>query len=266
MQGVVNMSNKDVKAQAQQRFGQFAQGYVESKVHSSGGDLNRLVELAQPQSDWLALDVATGGGHTALKFAPLVEQVVAFDLTPKMLAAASSFIHGKGVSNVVFTAGDAEQIPFAANTFDLVTCRIAPHHFPDCWQFVQEAARVLKPGGKLIVQDNTVPDDERAARYVDAFERLRDPSHHRMYAGYEWQGMFLDAGLTVDVLELAHKLDANLIEWANTQGQTAAVIERLQVMLAQAPYAARAWMNPHATGTPEATFDHHYVVIVGHKG
>lgn len=266
MQGVVNMSNEDVKAHAQQRFGQFAQGYVESKVHSSGGDLNRLVELAQPQSDWLVLDVATGGGHTALKFAPLVGQVVALDLTPKMLAAASDFIRGKDVENVAFSAGDAERIPFATNSFDLVTCRIAPHHFPDCWQFVQEVARVLKPGGKFILQDNTVPDDERAARYVDAFERLRDPSHHRMYAGYEWQGMFLDSSLTVDVLELAHKPDANLIEWANTQGQTAEVIERLHVMLVQAPDAARAWMNPHAAGTSDATFDHHYVVIVGHKG
>ncbi|MCA0455924.1 MAG: methyltransferase domain-containing protein [Chloroflexi bacterium] len=260
------MSNEDVKAHAQQRFGQFAQGYVESKGHSSGGDLNRLVELAQPQPDWLMMDVATGGGHTALKFAPLVGQVMALDLTPKMLDAASRFIRGKDVTNVAFAAGDAEQIPFADNTFDLVTCRIAAHHFPNCWQFVQEVARVLKPGGKFILQDNTVPDDERAARYVDAFERLRDPSHHRMYAGYEWQGMFLDAGLTVETLELAHKRDANLIEWATTQGQTQAVIERLQVMMVQAPDAARAWLNPHAAGTPDATFDHHYVVMVGRKG
>lgn len=259
------MSNADVKAQAQQRFGQFARGYVESKVHSSGGDLERLVELAQPQSDWLTLDVATGGGHTALKFAPMVGQVVAFDLTPKMLVAARSFIHGKNVANVEFAAGDAEQMPFADNCFDLVMCRIAPHHFPDCWRFVQEVARVLKPGGKFILQDNTVPDDERAARYVDAFERLRDPSHHRMYAGYEWQGMFLDAGLTVEVSELAHKTGASLIEWATTQGQGADVIERLQVMLVQAPEAARAWLNPHAAGTSDATFDHHYVVMVGRK-
>jgi ubiquinone/menaquinone biosynthesis C-methylase UbiE len=259
------MSNSDVKAQAQERFGQFAQGYVESKVHSSGNDLDRLVELAQPQPDWVMLDVATGGGHTALKFAPLVKQVVALDLTPQMLEAAEKFITGKGVTNVEFMQGDAEKMPFEANTFDLVTCRIAPHHFPDCWRFVQEVARVLKPGGKFILQDNTVPDDERAARYIDAFERLRDPSHHRMYAGYEWQGMFLDASLEVDTLELAHKSGANMVEWAKVQGQTDDVIERLQVMLMQAPEPARSWLNPHAVGTVDATFDHHYVIMVGRK-
>jgi ubiquinone/menaquinone biosynthesis C-methylase UbiE len=63
-----------LKAQAQQRFGQFAQGYVESKSHAKGEDLDRMLELAQPQPDWLALDVATGGGHTALKFAPSVRR------------------------------------------------------------------------------------------------------------------------------------------------------------------------------------------------
>ncbi|MBI1281221.1 MAG: methyltransferase domain-containing protein [Anaerolineaceae bacterium] len=259
------MSDSDVKAQAQERFGQFAQGYVESKGHASGDDLERLVELAQPHPDWLVLDIATGGGHTALKFAPLVGQVIALDLTPKMLEAARTFILGKGRTNVAFTVGDAEQLPFASNTFDLVTSRIAPHHFPNCWQFVQEAARVLKPGGVFVLEDNTVPDDERAARYVDAFERLRDPSHHRMYAGYEWQGMFLDAGLQDEASELAHKPDSNMVQWAKVQGQTDDVIDRLQVMLVQAPEAAREWLNPHAAGTVDATFDHHYVIMVGRK-
>lgn len=263
--GVMRMSNTAIKLQAQQRFGQFAQGYVASKGHASGSDLERLVELAQPQPDWWMLDIATGGGHTALKFAPLVGRVIALDLTPAMLAAAQRFILEKGVTHAAFTAGDAEQLPFAANTFDLVTSRIAPHHFPNCWQFVQDAARVLRPGGLLIVEDNTVPDDDRAARYVDAFERLRDPSHHRMYAGYEWQGMFLDAGLTVEGVELAHKPGASLLEWAATQGQGADVIERLQVMLVQAPAAARDWLNPFAAGTPDATFDHHYAITVGRK-
>src|SRR5690349_6361465 len=117
------MSSSEVKAHAQERFGQFAQGYVESKVHSSGGDLDRLVELAQPQPDWVMLDVATGGGHTALKFAPLVKKVVALDLTPQMLEAAEKFITSKGVTNVEFKQGDAESLPFETNTFDLVTCR-----------------------------------------------------------------------------------------------------------------------------------------------
>lgn len=260
------MSEKeDVKAQAQARFGQYAEGYVKSTSHASGADLERLVELAQPGSDWLALDIATGGGHTALRFAPHVRHVIAADLTPRMLVAARTFITGKGIPNVDYSAGDAENLPFASDTFDLVTCRIAPHHFPDCFRFVQECARTLKPGGLLLIEDHVLPDDERAGRYVDSFERLRDPSHVRGYAAYEWQGMFLDAGLTVEQSETLSKSGSKLLPWAERQGCTPEVIEHLQIMLAQAPAAVAEWMQPTCAGTPDATFDHHYIIIMGRK-
>jgi SAM-dependent methyltransferase len=258
-------SQKDIKAQAQARFGQYAQGYVESKSHAVGEDLDRLLALAAPQQHWFALDVATGGGHTALKVAPHVRQVVAADLTPKMLLAAQQFIETQAVDNVVFTGTDAEGLPFSANSFDLVTCRIAPHHFPDCFRFVQECARVLKPTGRLVVEDHVLPDDERAARYIDAFERLRDPSHFRAFADYEWQGMFLDAGLKVELVETLTKTDVKLVPWAERQGCTPAVIEHLQIMLVQAPDAVAAWMNPQCAATPDAAFDHHYILIAGVK-
>lgn len=254
----------DVKSQAQQRFGQRAQGYVSSENHAKGGDLERLIELAQPQPGWLALDVATGGGHTALKFAPHVARLIASDLTPAMLGAARDFIRGKGATNVNFSAADAESLPFAGGTFDLVTCRIAPHHFPDVFRFVQECARVLKPVGLLLVQDQLVPDDDRAARYLDAFERLRDPSHNRIYAEYEWRGMFLDAGLSVEAAE-GYAKTADLVPWAELQDCTPEVIERLQVMLAQAPQAVADWLHTTCAGTKDATFDHRYILILGRK-
>lgn len=251
--------------QVQARFGQYAQSYIESQSHASGFDLERLLELAQPHPDWRVLDIATGGGHTALKFAPLVSQVVAVDLTPKMLRAARGFIHSQTVQNVHFAAADAENLPFAANTFNLLTCPIAAHHFPDCFHFAQECARVLKPGGRLIVEDQLVPDDPRAARYIDAFERLRDPSHFRVYADYEWRGMFLDAGLSVEQVESLSKTNISLVDWARQQGCTPDVIDYLQVMLAQAPPAVRDWLQPHCAGTPDATFTHRYIIITGQK-
>ncbi len=259
-------SSDDVKAQAQARFARFAQGYVTSKTHAEGDDLERLLELAQPQPDWLALDVATGGGHTALKFAPHVARVVASDLTLPMLQAARTFMTGQRVSSVVYSLGDAENLPFAAGVFDLVTCRIAPHHFPDCFRFVQECARVLQPGGRLLIEDHIAPEDERAARYIDAFERLRDPSHVRAFADYEWRGMFLDAGLSVTHSERFVKSGSKLVPWAERQGCAPDVVERLQVMLAQAPSAVAEWLNPQCVGTADAAFDHNYIIILGTKG
>lgn len=254
----------DPKAQSRERFSQYAQNYVSSAGHAHGDELSRLVEIAAPQSDWRALDVATGGGHTALKFAPHVGQMIASDYAPTMLATAQQFIEGQGVSNVTFVPADAENLPFHANTFDLIACRIAPHHFPDIFRFVTEAARTLKPGGTLLVQDLVAADDERAARYIDSFERLRDPSHVRCYADYEWQGAYLDAGLMVDLTE-QYRRRANIIDWAGRQGNNTYVLERLQLMLVQAPDAVREWLNIACAGTPDASFDHVYVIIAGKK-
>ncbi len=258
------MSQDETKAQVQARFSQFAQAYVTSTNHAQGTELNRLVEMAQPQADWLVLDVATGGGHTALKFAPHVARVVAADFSQAMLQAAREHILTSGNLNVRFVNTDAEAIALADNKFDLVTCRIAPHHFPDCFSFVQECARVLKPGGTLLVQDHLLPDERRAADYINAFQRLRDPSHVRGFAAYEWEGMFLDAGLTVSAVESA-VYTSRLVPWAERQGRSAAVIERLQIMLMQAPDAVRPWLNPQYAGTADATFEQRYILIAGRK-
>ena len=163
----------DKKTLSKSRFSQFAEGYVTSTTHSQGSDLEKLVEIANPQSDWLILDIATGGGHTARTFAPHVRHVIASDISTDMLAAAQANIEKLGITNIEFKEADSENLPFEDNTCDLVTCRIAPHHFPNIQAFINEAARVLKPGGTFLVQDQLVPDEDTDARTIDAFETLR---------------------------------------------------------------------------------------------
>ncbi len=142
----------------QQKFGAAAADYAASAVHAKGASLARLVELVAPQPDWRVLDVATGAGHTAIALAPHVAHVVASDITDEMLAQAGKMAADKGLANLETARADAGALPFADQSFDLVTCRLAAHHFPDPAAFVGEAWRVLKPGGTLALVDNIRPD------------------------------------------------------------------------------------------------------------
>jgi ubiquinone/menaquinone biosynthesis C-methylase UbiE len=236
--------NRDL---VKQQFGAHAEQYVASTDHSTGESLDRLLELVAPLPGWRALDIATGGGHTARALAPHVSQVVATDLTPEMLAAAERFIRGKGAANVEFRQADATTLPFADGEFDLVTCRIAPHHFPDCAQFVRETARVLRPGGVAALVDNVVPEDIMAARHINALEKLRDPSHNWAYTAADWLGFFATAGLETTHSEIFRKT-RDFDYWSDMQGVDEQRRAQLRVMLLQAPASAREALAPQVVG------------------
>lgn len=176
----------DIKKDVKNQFSRSADSYVSSKIHRLGGDLDMLIELAQPEKSDIVLDAATGGGHTANALAPLVHKVTAMDLTPKMLASAEKFITGNGHANVEFVEGDAENMPFEDETFDIVTCRIAPHHFPNVKDFIKEVYRVLKPDGRFLLDDNVAPEVDEFDHFYNKIEKLRDYSHFRAWKKSEW--------------------------------------------------------------------------------
>ena len=181
----------------QARFGAAAAAYVASAGHAGGEDLERLVAWGRALQPRRVLDVATGGGHTALAVAGVAGRVTACDLTEPMLAAARDLSRARGVGNVAFVAADVSALPFADGAFDLVTCRIAPHHFADVAGAVRQVQRVLRPGGSFLVQDILGHDDPDAAAFIREVERRRDRSHVRAYRAVEWRAFLRAAGLTV---------------------------------------------------------------------
>ena len=193
-----SQNDDEKKAQVQDYFSRTAQNYVTSLSHGTGDDLKRLIELGEWESQLQALDIATGGGHVALAIAPYVAQVMITDLTPAMLEKAGTFLLSKGVKNAQFQVADAEQLPFANATFDRVTCRIAPHHFPNIAKAVQEVGRVLKQDGLFLLIDCIAPSDPDLDRFDNTVEKWRDPSHGRSCTAEEWQTFFTQAGLSIE--------------------------------------------------------------------
>jgi ubiquinone/menaquinone biosynthesis C-methylase UbiE len=193
------------KSQVQDYFSRTAESYVASFSHRSGDDIQRLIELGEWNTQLTALDIATGGGHTALAIAPLVTQVTVTDLTPRMLEKAREFILAQGVTNALFQVADAEQLPFSSESFDRVTCRIAPHHFPDLSKFVFEVVRVLKAGGLFLLIDCMAPSDEELDIFDNTIEKWRDPSHGRSCTSEEWQALLKEADLSIEHMEFFRK-------------------------------------------------------------
>ncbi len=229
------------KQEVQKQFGAHADAYRTSEVHAKGASLARVVELVEPQPEWQALDIATGGGHTAVIIAPKVAHVIASDLTPEMLVVAERLANEKGVRNISFELADAEDLPFANEQFDLVTCRIAPHHFADIAQFLREVRRVLKPYGRIAVVDNVVPDGT-AGRYVNQFEKLRDSSHNRALSVEEWLDAFQAAGFADTTVETARK-HMEFQPWAERMGASPEAIDTVRTLLLKASGQAKEYFG-----------------------
>jgi ubiquinone/menaquinone biosynthesis C-methylase UbiE len=234
------MSNKDL---IRQQFGAAANAYATSTVHAQGASLARLLELVQPQPDWHALDVATGAGHTALALAPLVAQVVGIDLTPQMVSRARALAAERSLSNVTFEVGDAEKLPVRPASFDLVTCRVALHHFADPARAVADMARVCKPDGLVVVIDNIVPADANVARAVNSFEKMRDPSHARALALPELIETLHSAGLTVTHNETLRK-PIDFHDWLDRMQVAQGMRDYLEAWLLDAQRSVYAFFEP----------------------
>lgn len=178
-----------------QVFSNNKDAYITSSTHANENDLDLLVEWLEPGQDMNALEIATGGGHVAKKLSDHVKYVIATDITKEMLENTAK--HLRYYNNIHYVIADAEHLPFIDNTFNLVTCRIAAHHFPHPDVFIQEVRRVLKPGGKFLFIDNVAPEEDSYDYFINTLEKKRDYSHVRSLKVYEWKNIFLEHDLTI---------------------------------------------------------------------
>lgn len=189
------MNLDDVRASFGRQSGYYANPQSAALFGNPAG-LERMVGLCSATAGVRALDVATGTGFTAFGLARAGCRVTALDVTRPMILEARAAARKENLG-IGFAEGDAHRFPFRGASLDLVTCRLAAHHFPDPAAFVRESARVLAPGGRLYVFDISSPENDSLARWIDDTETLRDPSHVSCWRGGTWERLCATAGLRV---------------------------------------------------------------------
>lgn len=230
-----------MSSSAKAQFDRQAAQYDHRWAAWSDETLRKLLQWADPQAHWRVLDIATGTGYTALVLAPYVAHVTGSDISPQMLARAAQHAREQNIVNADWREAPAERLPFEGGAFDLVTTRIAPHHFTDVSAFLGEARRVLRPHGVFVLADTTVPDDDpAAAEWQNSVERLRDTSHAANLSGQTWRALAEEAGLSVsDVQTQAGEIALTLPAWLEVAGTDADRAAQVRQMFADASPAAR---------------------------
>lgn len=191
------MSTNQEGTLAQQMFGSQAPVYATSQVHVSDASLEALIRLAAPGPYAWTVDLGTGAGFTAFAMTQYSLRVVASDLTRPMLQETRRIGRERQLSNLMLCHNAAEHLPFADDSLDLVTCRVAGHHFADFELALDEIHRVLKVGGSLVMADSVAPEDEAVADWLNDVELRRDFSHINDRKVSVIEGMLAARGLEI---------------------------------------------------------------------
>jgi SAM-dependent methyltransferase len=191
-----------------------------------------LVRFAAPGRDERWLEAACGPGLIARELSPLAREVVGVDATPAMVELARR--EAAGLSNVEYALGDAGALEFADASFDGAVTRFSLHHIPVPSRVVAELARVVRPGGSVVIADHMVDADAAAAAWETEVERLRDPSHWAALPLHRLRELGERAGLTLE----EERIVPLALEYADWVTRGAGPRDLVEAALAERPGGA----------------------------
>lgn len=164
------MSKKDFVELSKKWFDNQAPVYDEKNVilYSKYGKIScqNIFDYLKNKKYNKLLDVGCGTGLLIdMLSKECNKEFVGLDLSPEMIKEAKK----KNIKNAKFVEGRSDELPFENNTFDIVTCSQSFHHYPETDKPLQEALRVLKPGGLYIISDTGVGPFKKFGVKVDDF-------------------------------------------------------------------------------------------------
>ena len=205
--------NSETEKQIQIEFTQQAEQMASAAAFGAEPVLSWIVRAVESSVHERVLDLACGPGIVAEVITQHVRRVVGVDITPAMIRLASERLAKAHLTNGVFAVSSAETLPFEENEFDQILTRLSFHHFTDVAAVLAEVRRMLRPRGRLIVADVVSSEDADEAALHNSLERLRDPTHVRMFAPSELIEIIRAAGFSVVSDEMWEQQRA-FTEWA----------------------------------------------------
>ena len=178
------------------QFTKQAVPFSSSPAVNNDDALTLLLAATSAVQDDEMLDVACGPGIVVCAFAKVVRKATGIDITPAMIERAHTLQQEHGLTNVTWNVGSVDRLPFADESFSLVTSRYAFHHLEEPAAALREMMRVCRIGGRVAVADMTASSDRNKAAALNRMERLRDPSHVRALPFEELMRLFSDTGLS----------------------------------------------------------------------
>lgn len=211
------MSLDSAKAPVQDQFNRCAQFYLENSPMADRELLKLIVRLSAPKPEDQALDVACGAGFLVCELAKSVRKAIGVDLSSAMLSEAENHARALRLANTLFRLGDGEALPYPDGTFDIVTCKLAFHYFPNPGRAVGEMKRVAKKGARMVLVDRVSSTDQQKQEYHNRIEKLRTPSKTKVYSTSEIVDVLETRGLSVDHIQL-YEQHQDFEEWIQTTG------------------------------------------------
>jgi len=254
------MTSGNREALVRAEFTRQAAGFIASSELSSIEPLKRIARLVDVAATESVLDVACGPGIVAEHLAPLAASVVGIDLTEAMLTEARDRCERAVLNNVRFDAGNAEALPYADGSFDVVVTRLSFHHFTDPGRVLDEMIRVTRPGGRVAVIDVISAENSDDSALHNAIEILRDPSHVRMLPKTELRTLFAARGLSY-AREVEWSRQRRFEEWADLTGSPERAAPLRTIMTALATGGVAAGIGLRMDGG-EVCFDHHWLGLL----
>ena len=138
------------------------------------------------------------------------------------------------LENVRFEPGDATALQLPDASFDGAVSRFSLHHIPVPRRVVAELARVVRPGGWVLIGDHVTVEDGSAAAWQQEIERLRDPSHWSCLSPARIRALGQSAGLELDEERLI-PLELDFDEWLTRASSDSKAAELIRLCLAERP-------------------------------